>query len=263
MTADDLVQASRRLAWGCRQLRFSPQVRHVYHALLYARAPHEAYLRMYGATPKTVVFLGMNPGPWGMAQTGIPFGEVEIVRDWLLVSGAVREPSGTHRRVPVRGFSCSRSEVSGRRLWGLMRDRFGSPGAFFADHFVANYCPLLFLDAQGRNITPDKIPTTDRAPLERLCDAHVVRIAEALRPKWMVGVGRFAERRLTAIASEHGWRDIRIASIPHPSPASPKANRDWAGDVIRVLCGLGIWATEDVSREDPPRERSPSRRQSR
>lgn len=241
MIADNLVQASRRLARGCRALSFGPPVRHVYHSLLYARAPHEAYLRKYATARKSVIFLGMNPGPWGMAQTGVPFGEIAIVRDWLLVSGAVSEPPGTHRRVPVEGFSCSRSEVSGRRLWGLMRDRFGTPGSFFADHFVANYCPLLFLDAQGRNITPDKIPAAEREPLESLCDAHVVRIVEALEPKWMVGVGRFAERRLTAIASRCHWHGIRIASIPHPSPASPQANRNWAGDVVRVLYGLGIW----------------------
>ncbi len=241
MTADDLVKASRRLARRCGELSFRLPVRHVYHPLLYARAPHEVYLRRYAAARKSVIFLGMNPGPWGMAQTGVPFGEIGIVRDWLLVSGAVSEPPGTHRRVPVEGFSCSRSEVSGRRLWGLMRDRFRTPEAFFADHFVANYCPLLFLDAQGRNITPDKLPAADREPLERLCDAHVVRIAEALQPEWMVGVGRFAERRLAAVASRSPWQGIRIASIPHPSPASPQANRDWAGDVVRVLRGLGIW----------------------
>ena len=34
---------------------------------------------------KRVVFLGMNPGPFGMAQVGVPFGEVAAVRDWLRI----------------------------------------------------------------------------------------------------------------------------------------------------------------------------------
>ena len=32
---------------------------------------------------KEAVFLGMNPGLWGMAQTGVPFGTVSLVRDWM------------------------------------------------------------------------------------------------------------------------------------------------------------------------------------
>ena len=31
----------------------------------------------------------MNPGPFGMVQTGVPFGEVEAVRSWLQRAGEV------------------------------------------------------------------------------------------------------------------------------------------------------------------------------
>jgi single-strand selective monofunctional uracil DNA glycosylase len=66
------------------KLRFAPPVTHVYNPLTYA------WQRARGisggasaARAKEVVFLGMNPGPFGMAQTGVPFGEVAAVRDWM------------------------------------------------------------------------------------------------------------------------------------------------------------------------------------
>jgi single-strand selective monofunctional uracil DNA glycosylase len=68
----------------------------------------------------------------------------------------------------VTGFACHRSEVSGRRLWGL-------PGTLrqgrvlFADHLVHNYCPLLFLEntKQGRNVIPEELPAEVMAPVNR------------------------------------------------------------------------------------------------
>ncbi|MCL1818442.1 MAG: single-stranded DNA-binding protein, partial [Spirochaetaceae bacterium] len=147
-----LVRISRKLAAECSQLRFA--VAAVYNPLVYARKPHEAYLRLAGGKPKKIVFLGMNPGPWGMAQTGVPFGEVAAVRDWLGISAPVGSPPAPHPKRPVEGFACAKSEVSGRRLWGLFRERCSSAAAFFAEHFVANYCPLVFMDKGGANITP-------------------------------------------------------------------------------------------------------------
>jgi single-strand selective monofunctional uracil DNA glycosylase len=152
----------------------------------------------------------------------------------------------------VQGFGVQRSEASGLRLWGLMRRRFHSPEAFFAEHFVANYCPLLFLDAEGRNLTPDKLPARDREGLYDLCDGHLKRIAEILEPQWMVGIGRFTEGRLRRsfegepAKSDSGSRDtgrpaLRVAGILHPSPASPAANRGWTEAVEARLRELGIW----------------------
>jgi single-strand selective monofunctional uracil DNA glycosylase len=192
-----------------------------------------------------VVFLGMNPGPWGMAQTGVPFGEVRAVRDWLGIRARVGRPPQEHSRRPVLGFDCPRSEVSGRRLWGLMRELYGTPERFFAGHFVANYCPLLFLDSSGANLTPDRLRAADREALYAPCDAHLAELLEQFEPEWAIGVGRFAAQclqrvrdRLTARAAAR----LRIGGIPHPSPASPAANRDWAGSARRVLVELGVWA---------------------
>lgn len=238
---DSLVRASRRLARACEKLDFHAPVRYVYHPLVYARTGHEEYLRKFGGSAKRVVFLGMNPGPWGMAQTGVPFGEVAAVRDWMGIMQPIAHPRIEHPRVRVSGFDCQRSEVSGNRLWGLMQRRFGSAGEFFRDHFVANYCPLLFLDASGRNITPDRIHGRDRDTLMQICDAHLSQVVEILEPEWLVGVGKFAESRFSALHPPGGG-EIRVLGIPHPSPASPLANRDWAGKATAILRGAGVWA---------------------
>ena len=177
-----------------------------------------------------------------MAQTGVPFGEVAAVRDWLGIDCAVRAPTGMHPKRPILGFACPRREISGARLWGLFRDRFGTPEAFFRDHFVANYCPLMFVEQSGRNRTPDKLPAAERAPLLALCDRHLLAVVEHLRPRWLVGVGAFA-----ALAAERAVRPLPAGERPHcvqilhPSPASPAANRGWAQAVTATLIDAGIW----------------------
>src|SRR5205085_6224553 len=107
----DLVATSRRLAREADKLRFAAPVTNVYNPLIYARAPHELYLRRFGQGQKSVLFLGMNPGPFGMAQTGVPFGDVARVRDFLGIDAAVGRPELEHPARPVTGFACPRSEV--------------------------------------------------------------------------------------------------------------------------------------------------------
>ncbi len=239
--APPLVQASRRLARGAGALSFASPVRFVYNPLAYARLPWEQYLSRFANGRKSVLFVGMNPGPWGMVQTGVPFGEVPSVRDWMGISAEVRSFRGGHPRLPVLGFACTRSEVSGKRLWGLAQERFGACDEFFRDHFVTNYCPLLFLDSGGRNITPDKLSAADRDPLFRVCGRFLSATVDALQPQWLIGVGTFAAGRARQLAEREGWTRLRTAGIPHPSPASPRANRDWAGQVVRLLVELGVW----------------------
>ncbi len=233
-----LVDAARALAAGADALRFARPVAFVYNPLVYAWKAHELYLRRFARSQKEVVFLGMNPGPFGMAQTGVPFGEISSVRDWMRLQAPIGRPAREHPRRPVLGFACPRSEISGRRLWGLFARRFGSPENFFARHFVVNYCPLAFLEAGGRNRTPDKLPPAEKERLARLCDAHLRRVLELLRPKWVIGVGAFAARRAeTAV----GGLPPKVGQILHPSPASPAANRDWACKAAAQLATLGVW----------------------
>lgn len=233
-----LITAAEELRSAVNALKFAPPVAYVYNPLDYAWEPHVKYLRKYGTGPKRVVFLGMNPGPFGMAQTGVPFGEVAAVRDWLRLEGKVGKPAQEHPRRPVTGFACWRSEVSGRRLWGLFAERFGSPERFFAEHLVVNYCPLAFIEASGRNRTPDKLPAAEQAQLQAACDRHLRAVVAALKPQWLIAVGDFARRRAEQVF-ENGAP--KLGRILHPSPANPTANRNWAAVVTRQLQELGVW----------------------
>lgn len=235
MTA--LADISRALSQRVARLRFAAPVCCVYNPLEYARAPHEAYLDRYGAGSKEVLLLGMNPGPFGMVQTGVPFGDVAMVRDWLGICAPVGKPPQEHPRRPVLGFDCRRSEVSGARLWGWARDRFGAAPRFFERFFVANYCPLAFVEESGRNLTPDKLPAAEQRALCSACDDALRAIVRALRPRIVIGVGGFAERRARAALADGR---VAIGTILHPSPASPLANRGWASTVERQFESLGV-----------------------
>ncbi|HEY6837127.1 MAG TPA: uracil-DNA glycosylase family protein [Geobacteraceae bacterium] len=233
----NIVTLTEELGKDLGRLRFSPPVAYVYNPLTYAREPCFEYLRRYGSGRKEVLFVGMNPGPWGMAQTGVPFGEVCMVRDWLGIAGKVGRPEREHPRRPVDGFGCKRSEVSGRRLWGLFRDRFGSPEHFFARFFVLNYCPLLFLDKEGRNITPEKLRGGERDALLTVCDRALHRAVECLQPTRVIGIGSFAARQaLRALADTA----VQVGKIHHPSPANPAANRNWQEIVLAELESLDV-----------------------
>ncbi len=236
---ETLTDAARSLSDALRSLSFSDPVTHVYDPLDYARASHEAYLSRFGGGLKKIIFLGMNPGPFGMAQTGVPFGEIAAVRDWMGIREAVGKPAREHPKRPILGFDCPKSEVSGRRLWGLFAQRYGSAINFFKDHFVANFCPLVFMSETGANLTPDKIIAREMEPVFAACDDHLRRVVEILQPEWLIGVGGFAEGRAKLLQPH--FPNLKIARILHPSPASPAANKDWAGNVTRALEELGIW----------------------
>ncbi|RMH21820.1 MAG: single-stranded DNA-binding protein [Acidobacteria bacterium] len=232
-----LYDVSRQLVAELEGMRFSPPVACVYNPLVYAEALHRQYLERYGSGPKEVLFVGMNPGPWGMAQTGVPFGAVAAVRDWLGLAGAVGKPPHEHPKRPVTGLDCPREEVSGRRIWGWARDLFGTPERFFERFFVGNYVPFLFLEASGRNLTPDKLKAEERRALYGPCDRALRRTAELLGVERVIGVGGFAEKRARAALEGLG---LRVDRILHPSPASPAANRGWAAAASRQLRRLGV-----------------------
>lgn len=244
--ADRLIRAALDLAREANAIDFSAPVTHVYNPLDYARRAHRRYLRRFGNGPRRIILLGMNPGPYGMAQTGVPFGEVSMVRDWLGIEERIDRPAREHPKRPVEGFDCRRSEVSGARLWGAIADHWRRPEAFFRDHFVVNYCPLVFMEASGRNRTPDKLASDERGALFAPCDAHLQRVVSILEADWIIAVGAFAETRAREAL---GGDDVQIARILHPSPANPRANRDWTGEARRTLSSLGLCDAADPGHE--------------
>jgi len=221
-TQNAITRLAQRLGRDVDRLEFiTPS--HVYNPLRYAWPAHQQYLQRFGAARGRILLLGMNPGPWGMAQTGVPFGDVGMVRDWLGIEAPLRPPlPDQHRKYSIRGFDCPRREGSGSRFWGWARQRFGSPEHFFARFFVWNYCPLLFL-ADDRNLTPGKLRTAEAGPLLTACDAALEALLRAIEPSAVVGIGRYAETRARALVEAR----VPIGFLPHPSPASPAANSNW------------------------------------
>ena len=236
----NLIDAADQLRKALQPLSFSVPVTHTYNPLDYAWERHCDYLERFGRGPKRVLMLGMNPGPFGMAQTGVPFGEIAAVRDWMGISGPVGKPDPEHPRRPITGFDCERSEVSGRRLWGLFAQRFPRAEDFFKNYFVANFCPLVWMKATGANLTPDKIPAESMAPVNEACRQHLCSVVKALDPQFLIGVGAYAQKQLASAADELGCT-ATLGRILHPSPASPAANRDWSGTATRQLEEQGIW----------------------
>jgi len=252
--AAKVLAATSALCDEVDRLSFSDPVAWVYNPLRYAWPLHEQYVRKWGGSPRRVLMLGMNPGPWGMAQTGVPFGEVASVRGFLGLEGRVARPDPEHPKRPVQGLDCPRSEVSGRRLWGFFGEWFGGPEGFFAEHFVINYCPLVFMEDSARNRTPDKLPAGEAAPLFAACDRRLVKLVELYKPEWVIGVGGFARKKLDALFGPKaprgalGHSPVNIGTVLHPSPASPAANRGWAVAAERQFLDQGIW---HVRRDSP------------
>ena len=236
--AQNVINAAKRLRDAVAKLHFGPPVTHVYNPLDYAWATHEEYLRRYANGGKHAVFLGMNPGPFGMAQTGVPFGEIKAIRYWLGIEVPIGQPSNLHPKRPIQGFDCPRTEISGQRLWGLFADRFGSAEKFFASHFVTNYCPLVFMESSGCNRTPNKLPLSERVPLFAACDRHLREVIDVLDPQWLIGIGDFAFKRAEEIFPT---ALPKIGRILHPSPASPAANVNWPALATAELQKLGVW----------------------
>jgi len=225
-----------------------------YNSLRYAWRNYEQYLRRYGSSggpnkghnahletmmdcKKQVVFMGMNPGPFGMMQTGIPFGDVDTVANWLRIDEEIDTPDQTHIKRPVLGLAYPRVEVSGKRLWGMFREKYTNPKDFFKGAFVLNYCPIAFLEESGRNRTPDKLPKSESKPLFELCDHLMVLHLRLFQPIHVVGVGKFARKCIERIvkAYQPEFDNMRICDVLHPSPASPMANRGWASQAITQL----------------------------
>ena len=239
-TSAELIKAGKVLADELRPLKFSDPVSHTYLTLDYAGDGNLKYLEKFGDTRKRVLFLGMNPGPYGMAQTGVPFGEIAAVRDWMGLSPEIGKPEEEHPKRPITGMECQKSEVSGRRLWGLFSERFPNAKDFFKDNLVINFCPLIWMKDTGANLTPDKIKAAEMASVEMACHRHLKMLIELLEPKYLIGVGAYAEKKMLSAKEELG-AEAQIGKILHPSPASPAANRGWAEVAERQLKEMGVW----------------------
>lgn len=240
--SDALIDVSRRLCEGVDALELaSERVVCTYNPLSYAAKNHEEYIRRYATSTGVALLVGMNPGPFGMVQTGVPFGAVSWVKDWMGIRNDVDSPAKQHPKRPIDGLECSRTEISGDRFWGWAAERFGHPEAFFREFFVWNYCPLAFIADSGANYVPERLLKKDRTALYAVCDQALAEVIEILEPRAVVGIGKFAcTRSAEVVASQE--RHIPVGMMMHPSPANPNANRPpgWVNHAEAQLTELGL-----------------------
>ncbi len=229
------IPICEKLRDGCDQLKFSDQLLTIYNPLQYAWQSFSEYISTCLKDESSNLLLGMNPGPFGMAQTGVPFGDVVLVRDFMGIEEKVEQPSKVHPKRPIDGFDCKRREVSGSRLWGWAKEDFITKDNFFSKYFVWNYCPLVFMEEGGANRTPDKLSIEEREALFAYCDRALIELIKVGQFERLIGVGKFARKRLEKVAE----KGVLVGDILHPSPASPKANKDWIGQVRMSLKELG------------------------
>ncbi|CAK1583332.1 unnamed protein product [Parnassius mnemosyne] len=204
-------------------------VKCVYNPTIYARYTFEMYVRKYCNSIKPIMYFGMNPGPFGMSQTGVPFGEVSSVRDWLGIEGPVGKPPKEVESRPVRGFACTRTEISGKRFWGLLKEICGTPEKFFETSFVYNYLNQQWMKSNGCNLTPGDFKVSEMKALYEICDQTFIRVLELYKVQTIVAVGKFCETRAHKAIEEHlpsKSRTIKVLYLPHPSPRTVN-NNDW------------------------------------
>lgn len=226
------LKATKTLNERFQELTFNEKVETYYNPLTYALPVHEAYLNKFGNEPKQAFFLGMNPGPWGMAQTGIPFTDPYIARDWMdLPQKSVGTPKNEREDRPVKGWESERKEASGQRLHGYFRRLYGSLESFFEIGIVQNYCPLVMYANDGTNLTPEDLLKDDREKIFKACGPYIEQLLHFYEPEVLVGIGRFGQRRLANVAD---LSQEEVFYLPHPSPASPIATRN-GGDYWRNL----------------------------
>lgn len=209
----------------------------IYNPLTYAWNNHVQYLSEYVKEHADNLFLGMNPGPYGMAQTGIPFGEINFVKNYLKISGSVGKPEIEHPAKPVLGMKTERSEISGKRFWSLIRSKYEDPTEFPPNNAILNYCPLCFIEntKSGKNVTPDLLSVTDRLSVSEVCNAYLSDMINLIKPKKLIGIGRYAYNKLREIS------DLPVYYMNHPSPLNPSSNNDWVKNQYIFLTENGIW----------------------
>ncbi|XP_044746455.1 single-strand selective monofunctional uracil DNA glycosylase-like isoform X1 [Coccinella septempunctata] len=205
----------------------------VYNPTIYASEPLEKYLKLYCRKEKKVLFVGMNPGPWGMCQTGIPFGEISMVKNWLLINGHVGQPNQVCKYRIVEGFNCTQKEVSGDRFWNLMKELCTTPQRFFNNCFLYNYCPLAFMKEDGGNITPAEMQPQLKNSLEVVCDETLKEVILILKPEIVVGIGRYSEKRVSNVVKLLK-QDIKVLYMPHPSPRAIYKN-GWSYEANKFI----------------------------
>ena len=212
----------------------------IYNPLDYAKDNYYEYLQNYVNEYIDNIFLGMNPGPYGMVQTGIPFGEINYVKNYLKINNTVNKPKTEHCKKIITGMNTERSEISGFRFWSLIKSKYQTAELFAEKNAVLNYCPLCFIEntQKGKNITPEMLSKSDKNQINICCDEYLKNIIMLIQPKKLIGIGSYAYKRFCKVST------LPTFYMLHPSPLNPKANKNWIENEKNFLIENGIWSDD-------------------
>lgn len=241
-----VLKITTRLRDRASKICFEHKVGWYYNPLDYAWPVHRAYKESLCNPSGRALLVGMNPGPWGMGQTGVPFGDPQIVGDWMGLGKdfVIKKPASERDSRPVNGFDSERREGSGQRLYGFLKECFGNLKNFFEANFVISYCPLLMFTPEAKNLTPPNLLKKEKKKIYSICDPYLKDMINIYSPEVLVGIGKFATERLREVSPSDGDDIFRI---PHPSPANPEATRNggsyWRSRVKKVLTEANLIPT--------------------
>ncbi|XP_055849953.1 single-strand selective monofunctional uracil DNA glycosylase [Episyrphus balteatus] len=222
-----------------------PNITHVYNPIEYAFDLHCQYLKKYLNGPKKMLLIGMNPGPNGMAQNGVPFGNTNTVKNLMKIEGQVEQPPSLHPKRPVTGLACKTEEPSGVRIWTLIGKLAGSLEIFSQQCFMHNFCPLAFFDVQGKNITPGELKGDVKAEVRNICLKYLEQEIQLIQPEIIIAIGSYVGDCMKRLAKQSIYigSNIKILQLAHPSPRSVN-NNNWpekateffeSNDLLKVL----------------------------
>lgn len=169
----------------------------------------------------------MNPGPFGMCQTGVPFGDPKCVKEFLQIEGVVNKPEIECPFREILGFNSSRREQSGERLWRFFQSICHTPEFFFKNAFLFNFCPIALMKGNGCNVTPGEIKDIKvRKSLEVLCEDWYLKVIRLLQPEYLIAIGRYIHKKTKDVFKANHIDNIKILYMPHPSPRAVN-NTNW------------------------------------
>ncbi|KAF7991960.1 hypothetical protein HCN44_010761 [Aphidius gifuensis] len=222
---NNLLNIELNLSINLDKLNYNNPIDYIYCPIIYAKTVHFNYLNKYCRDKKNIMILGMNPGPWGMSQTGVPFGEINIVIDWLKINGHIDKPKRQHEQRQVDGFSCKRSEISGRKFWSLFKKLSNNPDTFFRHCFLRNFFkPTIIIII---------IAGPEQKKLQEFCDQALIEVIKILDVKVIIGVGRFSEQRAKKVVKT-AKLSTKVLWMIHPSPRAT-IGKNWQNLTLDFL----------------------------
>ena len=181
-----------------------------------------------------IVALGLNPGKYGMSQTGIPF--TDVTRAARV--GIAIEPPGL-APASLRPFLKSyRVERSSASVYNLLDALWGGPAEGWRRLWAVAPCGLLFLEPDGTNVTPADARLARRDDVRELRLRVIRESVEAARPRGVLLLGQDVAR----VAAD-ALGDVETLVVDHPVARGPgrRGPAWWAGVVAQAVRARG-WA---------------------